>query len=1328
MLFPKQKVLIGLLLVSVPVTGFLALVENSAVSGIALKVALRLARFRTGLRLETQRWTVDPLSFSATLQDVMVGVDSINVRAPSVSVQLSPLSLALGRFHLREIELDAPFISGTIPPAWLEDDGPSTFDKNDIPSSVGLKVAEIVDKIREKRLSFDRVRVRNLKLQVRDYGVRDATFELSNLDGGQLRFDWSVAGLELPGKFSRVARIDGSVALLRERRRQFFIAFRDFKADLEDESETPQAVFGVQAEGRWPGEFRVKASTDVERLIAWMKKSPLIQGKTPEFKSAGRLELKGEGQLKRARLDSLGGSIVAHAVSARGYRSNKLEGAFRWNGAGFDVSNVRLELPKTVYAETQTKHGGFLEISQLRVADGKISGTLTAIDADLCSVLVATDVPDCYSSIALKGTVPFEGTLNPFLVRARPNLTGGVAHIQNEPFNAKNVHDPFLTLQPPRMTGLVEIGPKRLDLKGVDLVWPGDDSTVKVTGHVVYDPVFADLDVTGSGAKFESMFGHFMNLRVQGASKIEAKVVYNEEVAQDRGRTKVYAQLNVDGFGIEDQTLGVLTGPIEYSRNELRLGPLKLANGGGKAVVNGWLRAKDGASKMRLLATLDRLEVAAKLPGGDKPFFRGFASGTANLDGFTDFNRFPGAAFGGPIHLDIDTLQAFGIPYQSAVVDAIYRDKILDIRRFRARKGEGFVELAGILHPVSGTELKFTSSDIAIKKLGWDASLDVFQDGYFRLKEGFWAPAKGWRVSGDLTQLKIAGRTLPAGSLDLSGDGTFMNLDLKVGKDLLFSTVQKDSNYVSWKASVKDSAFYTAFAWLKRWTGEVPITSEGTLSVDWTPSRGKVVVEDVSISGPEGSDARIVPLLKVPGRHELAWADGKLTGNTFTLDGPTRFAVTGNNGDASVGLQGELPAALLDFVVPALRFREGRISFAGRMPLAPDISTLNLTYRAKELGLWIPGIGQPVTRLSGDGDFHDGRLGFGALSGQLGTGDVALSGTYRLDRPMSGMFLDVKLNRAQAIILDDILMDATGEISIKGEHPPYLTNGSLSIANGLYSKEFGDKTTPSVATADNAVPFLRFGLDVELGSNCRVRNSVISSLVTGRMALAGTEQNPELQGSLDLSNGSIFAKDSEFKISQGRVVFPGGATKIPVVNLLATATIKQTSQDYRIQLQARGPGDALSVDLSSDPTLPQQDIVNLLAFGVLRPQTEAQSSGNLGAAQVEALNMVFGKILSPNISKATGFQVRFESGLDSNQARSIPRVTAVKKISDKVTLTLGSSIEQSSPEASAKVDYSLLKNVSLSGVYEKRSSVQDTGVTKNQDSKGVDLRFRFDLK
>ena len=76
-----------------------------------------------------------------------------------------------------------------------------------------------------------------------------------------------------------------------------------------------------------------------------------------------------------------------------------------------------------------------------------------------------------------------------------------------------------------------------------------------------------------------------------------------------------------------------------------------------------------------------------------------------------------------------------------------------------------------------------------------------------------------------------------------------------------------------------------------------------------------------------------------------------------------------------------------------------------------------------------------------------------------------------------------------------------------------------------------------------------------------------------------------------------------FVLNSGTVQFVNPSQTQPVVNVDLSTTVQQ----YNIDMRFRGPADQLQTQYTSDPSLPQADIIHLLAFG---PTTEASAQNS----------------------------------------------------------------------------------------------------------------------
>jgi len=118
---------------------------------------------------------------------------------------------------------------------------------------------------------------------------------------------------------------------------------------------------------------------------------------------------------------------------------------------------------------------------------------------------------------------------------------------------------------------------------------------------------------------------------------------------------------------------------------------------------------------------------------------------------------------------------------------------------------------------------------------------------------------------------------------------------------------------------------------------------------------------------------------------------------------------------------------------------------------------------------------------------------------------------------------------------------------------------------------------------------------------------------------------------VNLDGGDVILNGTRFVLTGGTVQFINPSETEAVVNMGMTTTIQQ----YNINLRFEGPTSRLKTQYTSDPALPQADIVNLLAF---RQTTEA-AANSTATANETAESLVASQVSSQvtsRISKVAG--------------------------------------------------------------------------------------------
>lgn len=1327
MRFAKQRVFIAGLFLMLPLAVALAVVQTPLVSDLVLQFALKVARFRTHLKVDARTWEVSPFTFSARLIGVSADFDGVQARVPDLSVQVSPLSLLFGEIHLRRLRLESPTLSGRL----AESDGKDspTEHPSDVPTWIGLRLASLMSEVHERHINFDDLEVENLSVDLNRVRIEGLDLRLSNLDLGQARVELSIRGAAVPGHWARVQEASVQASLLRESSKTFYLALSKATFQLSADTQSTRA----HVEGRWPGRLRGRLDLDLSELQKFGRESPDAPADLILLHT-GRFEADFEAETGKAKLQNLSARTNGRNLYYDDYRAKDFAANIRVDLSGASpvvrLRDLEIELPPAP-GDRVSGGGGRLRAKELVVENSSLKGQLAIVNASVCAISYAAGTPDCFSALTTTGKVDLEGSLEPLELKAKLDLEASRALVSGEPFANVPLPRPgspdpavSVVIKPSRMSGLVVLRDKYLQLAPAELRWP-DASAIKAEGKIEYKPTVLDLFATTEALHLESAIENLADLNWQGEMRSEARVQYSMKIPKSVGRTQIFARAQIARFGLQGQVFGDVNGPLIFTGDTLRLGAFQVKAGGGSARVDGALKMPAGApSRLALNGVFDRIELTSASSETQREIFRGFVSGTGGLEGTLNAAADPEHYLSGNLNLRADSFRFYGFPLQSAVAQARYEKSQLIIKSIHAKKGDSTVDVEGTLDPKGGSELRFRAKDLVVRDMDLDPGLKVLENGKAHF-DGRWRPSVGWGLEGGLSGVKIAGRTLPEGPLKIGGDNESFHVDVKLPGAVEVDYESRDPKGQAKTSRIKGKILgdgvYALFAYLEGWINPQPLEISGGMSFDFASDRGSLGSDGIEIAGQRRSDGTRQELIKIAAGQRIAWTGKRIESANFQTESPTKFRIIGGPGADRFRLEGELPLAFIDFFVPSIRLGGGNLSMEGEMPLPPSLSTLSARGHVKDGELLIQGLDETATGVVGDLDFRDGQLFFDGGHGRLGGGSIDFSGAYKLNDSKSGISLRTKLNRAHVIILDDIPMDLTGDLNLTGEDFPWLLSGQLTAVNGLYTKPFVGEESREVRRD----PRLRFDLDFELGSNVVIRNELINAPMQGRLHLAGTEQDPLLQGRILMGSGMIYANENEFRIAQGNVSFTGAPGNVPIVSLEASTTVRSNNQSYKIQLSANGPGNALNFGFTSEPSIATQDIVNLLAFGILRPTesgTEISSDANLNsAAQWQALQILFGKSLGQNLDRSTGLQVRVQTQQSKAQtAEAIPKLTVYRKLTDRVSVTLGSSLDQTQKESDMQVDYRLLNNVNLTGVWEKPD--------QNQSSVGVDLRFKFDIK
>ncbi len=306
------------------------------------------------------------------------------------------------------------------------------------------------------------------------------------------------------------------------------------------------------------------------------------------------------------------------------------------------------------------------------------------------------------------------------------------------------------------------------------------------------------------------------------------------------------------------------------------------------------------------------------------------------------------------------------------------------------------------------------------------------------------------------------------------------------------------------------------------------------------------------------------------------------------------------------------------------------------------------------------------------------RLNIDHLSASVGGGQLTASGGV-VYRPNLELDLGMTAKGVRMLYPQGVREEVDADVRLTGKTDSARLGGRVRIVDLAFTPDFdfmnlisqfgGVSAPPSQGFAQN----LNLNLAVNSTNNIDLTSRTLSIGGTANLEVRGTAAQPVILGRIDLSNGDVIFNGTRFLISGGTVEFANPSETQPVVNLALNTTIQQ----YNINMRFRGPVDHLRTNFSSDPALPEADIISLLAFG---KTTEANSANPATPANQAAMSMVASQVSSQvtsRISRVAGIsQLSINPVLagGSNQGPAGAVITIQQRVTGNLFVTFSTNV------------------------------------------------------
>ena len=229
-----------------------------------------------------------------------------------------------------------------------------------------------------------------------------------------------------------------------------------------------------------------------------------------------------------------------------------------------------------------------------------------------------------------------------------------------------------------------------------------------------------------------------------------------------------------------------------------------------------------------------------------------------------------------------------------------------------------------------------------------------------------------------------------------------------------------------------------------------------------------------------------------------------------------------------------------------------------------------------------------------------------------------------------------------------------------------------------------------------------------------------------------------------------FSKESDFEVRQGIIRFDDPTRVAPNVDITAVTEYRRYTDTsagapagagagsvsaasagstrggalWRITLHAYGDADNLRVDLTSEPSLSQDDIVLLLAVGMTRAELDQLQASSIGASiALNYLGAASGadRVVKQALPIIDDF--RFGSAYSPTTGKTEPQLTVGKRLTNDIRASVTAGLSEDR-QLRSDIEWRLNNRFSVLGSYDNVTDVSSSAL----GNLGGDLRWRLEFE
>ena len=323
-------------------------------------------------------------------------------------------------------------------------------------------------------------------------------------------------------------------------------------------------------------------------------------------------------------------------------------------------------------------------------------------------------------------------------------------------------------------------------------------------------------------------------------------------------------------------------------------------------------------------------------------------------------------------------------------------------------------------------------------------------------------------------------------------------------------------------------------------------------------------------------------------------------------------------------------------------------------------------------------------------DLAGSRVRLETLSADVNGGTLKGAGEASLG---AGGIRDINLELTTSDFAYDAPLDlrtlSNGTVRIQSKGEEIVVDGRITVDEGGLTGDINFDTGLLAAVTERRKldlteernPLLdrvRFNVAVDTATPILVDNNLAQAEIDVNVRLLGTPYETGLSGQIEVrEGGEIRLNERSYETERGIIRFLDERRIVPTFDLL----LNTTANNYDVTIAVSGTTDDTETTLTSEPSLPEPDIMALLVTGRTLDEMRGEE---FDVAREQMLSYLAGRVgssLGRGLEKATGLsEVRVEPHLIGNEADPSARLTVGQELTDNLELIYSTDLVDSNDQ------------------------------------------------